>query len=393
MKFKFAERINNVRPSFIREGLKLSSQSNIITFTAGNPAPELYPIEELSKATEKIYRNEGKIALAYGSTDGYLPLREKIAKRMQKKGIKCTAADVLPITGSQQGLDLAGKSFLDKGDLVVCENPTYLAAINTFCAYECSFLTIDTDTEGMIMEDLDQKLSENPHAKLIYVVSTFQNPTGITWSLERRKELLAIASKYNIPIIEDDPYGELRYEGEEIPPIKAFDTEGLVTYLGSFSKVLCPGVRLGWMIAEPETLHVYNKIKQATDLQTSTLIQMVIDKYLEENDLDERITVLKDFNKRRRDLMLEQLEKHFPEGTQYNRPEGGLFIWISLPEEIDTAKLVPAAINSQVVFIPGEPFYPNSSKKNKMRLNFSSVEEDRIIEGIQRLGKVIQKNL
>lgn len=393
MTVRYARRTTQIDSSIVREVLKQCAQPDIISFAGGSPAPELFPVKQLAAAMEEVFRTDGRAAMAYSATDGYLPLRGKIASRMKGLGTSCSADDIMMLSGSQQGVDLAGKVFLEKGDLVVCENPTYPAALNAFRAYECEFLTIDTDDNGMIIEDLEQKLICHDRARLIYVVPTFQNPTGRTWSEKRRRAVLDIADRYGLPILEDDPYGELRYDGEKVSPIKALDTKGLVTYLGSFSKILCPGIRLGWVIAEPTTLQLYNTVKQGADLQAGTLVQMLTDKFLDENDLDSHIKTLQDAYRIRRDLMLEQLVKYFPKECQCDCPSGGLFLWVRMPEGFDTKRLLQQAIAERVAFVPGEAFFANGGPENRMRLNFSNADEEMIRAGMEKLGRIIHNNL
>lgn len=393
MEIKFARRTEQMNSSVVRETLKLTAKPDVISFAGGMPAPEVFPVRELQAAMNKVLETSGRVALQYGPTDGYLPLREKIAARHRKAGISCTADDILMISGSQQGLDLAGKLFLDPGDLVVCESPTYTAALSAFRAYECGFLPIDTDDDGMIIEDLERKLAANPRAKVIYVIPTFQNPTGRTWSLERRKGLLKVAEKYALPILEDNPYGDLRYEGEPIPPLKAMDTQGLVIYMGSFSKTLSPGIRLGWILAAPELLQKFNTAKQGADLQASTIMQMVVNTYLEDYDLDENIRKLNALYHKRRDLMLSLLEQEFPKGSSWTHPQGGLFIWVAVPEQIDTAKIMPQVVARKVAYIPGHSFFADGGVTNTLRLNFSNASEEKIITGMKLMGEVLREQV
>lgn len=388
---RFAKRTGMMNSSVVRETLKLTAKPDIISFAGGMPAPEVFPVKAIRSAMDKVMDQHGQTALQYGPTDGYLPLREKIAARHNKEGIACTPGDILMISGSQQGLDLAGKIFLDPGDLVVCENPTYTAALSAFRTYECDFLPIETDDSGMIMEDLERKLAENPRAKLIYVIPSFQNPTGRTWSLERRKGLLELAERYDLPIVEDNPYGDLRYEGESVPTLKSMDQGGRVAYMGSFSKVLSPGIRLGWIVASPSVLEKFNTAKQGADLQASTVMQLVVNQYLEDNDLDENIRNLRQLYKSRRDLMLGLLESEFPKGAVWTRPEGGLFIWVTLPSHMDTSEIMPEVVENKVAYIPGVSFFAFNDVRNTLRLNFSNSSEEKIVKGMRLLGQVLRE--
>ena len=331
--------------------------------------------------------------MQYGPSSGYLPLREKLAQRLTGQGIPCMAENILMVSGSQQGLDLAGKVFLEPGDLVVCENPTYLAALTVFRSYECGLLPIETDDDGMVPEDLERKLAANPKARLMYIIPSFQNPTGRTWSLERRRKILEIAQRYELPILEDNPYGELRYEGQTIPTLKSMDTTGVVTYMGSFSKVLSPGIRLGWMLASRELIEKYESAKECADLQASTLTQMVVDTYLAHNDLDENIRRLNELYRGRRDKMLALLAAEFPEGSRWTHPCGGLFLWATLPEGIDTDALLPITVAHKAAYIPGRAFFADGDECRCLRLNFSNASEAQMEQGIAIMGQVFRDAL
>ncbi len=393
MAMRFAERMEKVKASEIRELLKLTTRPDIISFAGGLPAPELFPVEEMKKVNLKVLEEAGQQALQYSTTEGYLPLREKIAARMSKLKIKAKAEDILITSGSQQGLDFSGRLFLNPGDVVICESPSYLGAINAFQSYECEFIEIPTDYEGMMMEDLEHILAKTPRARLIYVIPDFQNPTGKTWSVERRKKLLEIASQYHLPIIEDNPYGELRFEGEIPPSIKAFDTKGQVIFLGTFSKTFAPGLRIGWVCAEKEILTKYIQIKQNADLQTSTISQLEVNKFLEMYDLEAHIEKIKKVYRRRRNLMINTMKETFPSEVKFTYPEGGLFTWVELPEYINARKLMVKALEKKVAFVPGGSFFPNGGNENTFRLNYSNMTEEKIVEGIQRLSEVIKEAL
>lgn len=313
-------------------------------------------------------------------------------ERLNRVGIKNISADSILLTaGSQQGLDFSGKIFLDPGDAVVLEKPSYLGAINAFKAYECDFIDVPMDDGGMIMEELEAVLKNNANVKFIYVIPDFQNPTGKTWSVERRKQLVQMACKYDTIIVEDNPYYELRYEGEIPPAIKAFDTDGRVVFLGTFSKTLSPGLRMGWICAREEILQKYNLIKQGSDLQVNSMTQREINTYLEMYDLDERIEMLKVVYKKRRDLMVEEMKKNFPPEVKIFVPQGGLFVWLEFPEDVNTVELFKKALEKNVAFVPGDPFYPNEGGQNTCRLSFSSMTEDKIVEGIGRLAAAIKE--
>jgi len=388
---KFARRMDYLKASEIREVLKLAERSDIISFAGGLPAPELFPIEELAKVSQIVLKESGRQALQYGPTDGFEPLREKIAKRMNVFGFKTAAENILITNGSQQGLDFSARVFLNEGDIVICESPSYLGAINAFKACMPEFVEISTDSEGMVMEDLEEVLKTRTNVKMIYVIPDFQNPSGRTWSIERRKRLIKLANEYDLPVIEDNPYGELRFEGQIPPSLKAFDTEGRVVFLGTFSKTFSPGMRIGWVIADTTILQKYNCIKQESDLQTSTIAQREMDKFLEMYDLDTHIEKIKEVYRNRRDVMIEAIKEHFPGNISYTYPEGGLFTWVVLPEHINTREVMIKALENKVAFVPGGSFFPNGGNENTFRLNYSNMPEDKIKEGIAILGRVLKE--
>ena len=338
---KFAKRMDYLKASEIRELLKLAEKPEIISFAGGLPAPELFPTEELAKVSEVVLKEHGMQALQYGPTDGFTPLREKIAKRMEVFGFKTNAENILITSGSQQGLDFSARVFLNEGDIVICESPSYLGAINAFKACMPEFVEVATDAEGMVMEDLEEILKTRDNVKMIYVIPDFQNPSGKTWSVERRKRLIELANEYDLPVIEDNPYGELRFEGEIPPSLKAFDTEGRVIFLGTFSKTFSPGMRLGWVIADAPILQKYNFIKQGADLQSSTIAQREMNTYMEMYDFDAHIEKIKKVYKNRRDVMIEAIKEHFPSNVTYTYPEGGLFTWVVLPEHLSARDIMP----------------------------------------------------
>lgn len=390
MSLRYAKRMDNIKASEIRELLKLTQKPEVISFAGGLPAPELFPVEELKKISLDVLEENGAQALQYGPTEGYQPLREQIAERMKKVDVDASADNILVLSGSQQGLDFSGKIFLNPGDIVLCESPTYLGAINAFKAYEPKFIEVPTDEHGMVMEDLEDILENNENVKFVYVIPDFQNPSGRTWSLERRKKLVELANKYNIAIVEDNPYGELRYEGEFLPAVKHFDTEGRVIFLGTFSKIFCPGLRLGWACADGEVLNKYILAKQGSDLQASTISQMQVSKFFEEYDIDAHIEKLRALYKKRKNLMIDTMKEEFPEGVTFTNPEGGLFTWAVLPENINARELAVKALEENVAFVPGGSFFPNGGNENTFRLNYSNMTEDKIVEGIKRLANAIK---
>lgn len=391
MKLNFAKRMSYIKASEIREILKVTEQDDVISFAGGLPAPELFPIEEINEVSQIVLKELGTKALQYTTTEGYAPLREWIANRMnERQGTSFDKDNILITHGSQQGLDLTGKVFLDDGDVVLCESPTYLAAISAFKAYGCSFIEIPTDQDGMVMEALECVLEKNKGIKLIYVIPTFQNPTGRTWSLERRKLLEALSSKYNVAVVEDNPYGELRFEGEYLPSVKSFDTEGNVLCTGSFSKIFCPGFRIGWIAGDKDIIRKYVLVKQGTDLQCNTIAQMIIAEYLKRYDIDKHISKIVEVYRKRRDIAMECIERYFPDNIRCTYPQGGLFTWVELPEEISARDILQKCIERKIAFVPGGSFYPVEQKENTFRLNYSNMPEDRIIKGLQIIGEVLQ---
>lgn len=394
MNWKLAKRMDHLKASEIREILKVTENLEIISFAGGLPAPELFPVKEIGQAAQLTLEQYGAQALQYTTTEGFLPLRKWIAERMNQRLQTCFGPDHILIThGSQQSLDLSGKVFLDEGDVVLCECPTYLAAISAFRAYGCTFIEVPTDDEGMLPEALEQILSTTPRAKLIYAIPDFQNPTGRTWSLERRKALAALSEKYQVPVLEDNPYGELRYEGAFYPSIKAFDQAGSILCCGTFSKIFCPGYRIGWIAGDQEMIRKFVLVKQGTDLQCNTLAQMEIYTYLQQYDIDAHIAKIQTVYKRRRDLTIQLMEECFPSNVQFTRPQGGLFCWIVLPEGTSARELLTKCLAQKVAFVPGDSFYPNTGRENTFRINFSNMPEERIQQGIQILGRVLCQEL
>ncbi len=393
MSIKYAERMDNLKASEIREILKLTERPEVISFAGGLPAPELFPVEEMKAVSLKVLEEMGQEALQYSATEGYPPLRKAITERMKVFGIESDPDEILITSGSQQGLDFCAKIFIDPGDVVVVESPSYLGAINAFKAYQCDFVEVPTDQDGMLMEDLEEVLKNTPRVKYIYVIPDFQNPTGKTWSVERRKAFMALANKYDVPVVEDNPYGELRFEGEIPPSLKSMDPQNRVIFLGTFSKTFTPGLRMGWVLAEKSILEKFILVKQGADLQTNSMTQRELAVFLDMYDLDAHIEKIKNVYRKRRDIMLKTMEETFPEGVTWTYPNGGLFTWVEFPEHINTRDLMVEAIKRNVACVPGGSFYPNGGKENAIRVNYSNMPEDRIVEGIKRLAEVIKEAL
>lgn len=391
---KYANRMKNLHASEIRELLKVTERPDIISFAGGLPAAELFPIEEMAAVSATVLKEHGEKALQYSSTEGFQPLRKWIAEREnQRIKTKLTEENLLITHGSQQALDLVGKLLINKGDVILCESPTYLSALNVFKTFEGQVLEVQTDQDGMIVSDLERLLKETPNVKLLYVIPTFQNPSGKTWSLERKKQILAVANRYDVAIVEDAPYEELRYSGEFTFPMFSFPESKNVIRTGSFSKVLCPGLRLGWIAADVEVIEKLVLIKQSTDLQCNTFTQMQIFQFVQENDIDAHIDRLIQAYCSRRDAAISAIKKYFPKNTHYTRPEGGLFIWLELPEPLNTTALLEKSLERNVAFVSGESFYAEHPRYNTMRLNFSCMNEENIEIGFKILGDLVREEL
>ena len=392
MEYKFASRMDRMKASEIRELLKLTARPEIISFAGGLPAPELFPVKEIAQVSHDLVLKEGQKLLQYATTEGRPTLREKIAKRMTEKyKTPVVADDILITTGSQQCLDFAGKLFLDPGDVVLCESPSYLGALNAFNAYQPVFKEVPTDGEGIIPEELDKILASTPKCKFIYVIPDFQNPTGICWSLERRKKFIEVINKYDLPVFEDNPYGELRYRGESFPTLKSMDTKGLVSFLGTFSKIFCRGLRLGWIAGPHAIVEKFVMIKQSADLHTSNFDQGVADAYMDTYDLDAHVKEIVELYGHRRDLILKTMEEEFPEGVEFTRPDGGLFLWVTVPEGVSARKVFDKCIEQKVAAVIGDAFYPNDKTDRSMRVNYSCMPDDKIVEGVKRMAKAIKE--
>ncbi len=406
---RYAQRTKGMRSSVIRELLKVTQQPDVISFAGGLPAPELFPVKELEEACCTTLRERGGQALQYSTTEGYVPLREFIVEKMGRYGIKATIENVLITQGSQQALDLIGKIFIDPGDTILLEAPSYVGAIQSFTAYQARYLTVPIDDDGMRVDLVEREL-EKERPKFIYVLPNFQNPGGTTISLERRERLVALADEYGVPLIEDDPYGELRYEGEHIPPLVVLDErrisdtskgqanaegffKGNVIYLSTFSKTLAPGLRLGWVVAPVEVVRRLVQAKQGADLHTTTMTQFVAYEVVRTGFLEGHVREIRKVYRERRDAMLRAIERYFPKGVTWTRPQGGLFLWATLPEEIDTAELIEEAVEEKVAFVPGFAFFADGRGHNTMRLNFSYAPPEVIEEGIKRLGRAIEKRM
>lgn len=390
MKYNFAQRMSKTPRSFVREILKVTENPEIISFGGGLPNPQSFPVEAISKAVNQLLAENGSDALQYSTTEGYEPLREYIAQRYSSQGLNVTADEILITNGSQQCLDLVGKVFVDKDDKILLEKPTYLAAIQAFSLYEPEFKSVPLQEDGVDLDALEDILS-NEDIKLFYAVTSFQNPTGITYSKRKREKLAKLLKKYNILFVEDNPYGEIRFMGDFIPPVKSCLNEGIL--FGSFSKIVSPGMRLGWIVAPAEVMDKLIIAKQASDLHSNYFTQRVVYQYLKTNPVDEHIQKIRNLYKNQRNLMIRMMEKYFPPEVEYTQPEGGMFLWVTLPSGTSSMELFDMAIKENVAFVPGQAFYADGSGENTLRLNFTNSDDKSIEEGIQRLGMAIEKLL
>jgi 2-aminoadipate transaminase len=397
----FAQRTQRITASMIRELLKLTEHPDIISFAGGLPAPEVFPIDEVRAATERVLRDHGTTALQYTTTEGYRPLRELLVRHMGRYGVGVGPENVLITSGSQQALDLIGKLLINPGDRVLTEAPTYLGALQAFNAYQAEYAPVPIDDDGMDVGALEEQMRAGP--KFVYALPNFQNPAGVTMAMDRRRRLVERAATYGIPIVEDDPYGQLRYEGDHLPSLVKLDAEthgcangersftGNVLYLSTLSKTLAPGLRVAWVVAPEVVISKLVQIKQGTDLHSSTFCQYVAYEVARGGFLDRHVRRIRTVYGQRRDAMLRALDRHAPPGVRWTRPGGGLFLWVTLPEGFDTLKLLDDAIAEKVAFVPGSSFYPCGGGERTMRLNFSYAAPDVIEEGIKRLCRVIEK--
>jgi len=388
MNHRFARRMNKIPRSFVREILKVTDDEDMISFAGGLPNPQSFPVEAIKDATSRVLTEDGEKVLQYSTTEGYRPLRELIAHRYKKQGLQVEVDDILITNGSQQCLDLVGKVFLDRDDGVVMERPTYLAAIQAFGLYEPQFHSVPLLDDGVDTEALEKILKEE-EIKLFYSVTSFQNPTGITYSRDKRREVAEILTKHNTILVEDNPYGEIRFMGEDIPPIKSMIPDSIL--FGTFSKIVSPGMRMGWIVAPPEVMEKLVTAKQASDLHSNYFTQRVVYQYLQDNNVDNHIQNIRKLYKSQRDQMVQSIREYLPEGVKHTAPEGGMFLWVTLPEGMSSMDLFKLAIKEKVAFVPGETFYTENPETNTMRLNFSNCCEEEIIEGMKRLGTAIQK--
>ncbi|KAG4081084.1 hypothetical protein HA402_010255 [Bradysia odoriphaga] len=387
----FSERAQQLTSSAIREILKVTERPDVISFAGGLPAPSGFPVEVVRAAFDKVLATNGRTALQYGPTEGYAPLRQWVADDLNRHGANIAPDQILIVSGSQQALDLLGKVLIDKGSKVLVEDPSYLGALQSFSLYQPNYVPVPTDEGGLIPQAITPELAAD--ARFLYALPNFQNPTGRTMNLARREALVQLAAKLNLPIIEDDPYGELRYAGEPQPGLLALAGKhgANVIRLGTFSKVLAPGLRLGYIAARRDIINKLVQAKQATDLHTPTLTQMAVYEIVKDGFLDQHLPKVRDIYRTQGRCMLEAIQQEFPASVSWTKPEGGMFLWVTLPEHIDSTKLLAQAIEQNVAFVPGGPFYSGKSVPHTLRLSFATVPEDKIRTGIAILGKLIKE--
>ena len=393
MHYNYASLLDFIKTSPTAELLSLSADKSLISFGGGFPDSDMFPIDALLDAFTHVIREKPELALQYAVAEGIPGLRQKVAARSKSAGFDCAPEEVIITQGGSQALDLVADLFLDRGDTVICENPTYMGALGPFDLRDCNYVGIDMDENGMDVDKLEAALKAHPEAKLIYVIPDFQNPTGVSLTLERRKRIVELANQYNVLVLEDCPYRELRFEGEILPCLRSFDTEGRVIHLGSFSKILCPGVRLGWVVADREIIAKMAKMRSIRDLQSGTLIMYAVDALLERFDIDTHIENMRKVYGDKKAYMMELMEQHFPKEVTSTNPQGGMFLWLTFPKHIDAGALMREAIvpRAKVILLPGESLYCQNPQRNTARVNYSNPPMEKIEQGIISLGKVLHE--
>ena len=388
--FKYSKRVPADGTDAVGAILQAAADPKIISFAGGLPAPELFPVKEMKATVDKVFEEHGQEAMQYGAAKGVTALREVIQQHVkEKENVDSELDNVLVTTGSEQALDLVGKAFVDPGDTVLVEQPTYLCALDVFRSYGANFASVEMDEDGMKMDALEEALKANPNTKLIYTVPNFQNPTGRTMTEERRKQLAELAEKYDVYVLEDNPHGEIRFAGQHVPAVKSFDKSGHVLYMSTFSKTLAPGFRLGWLVADEDVVNKLTVLKQSADLHTDNLAQFAVAQFFADNDVDAHVKEISDLYGKRKDLMLEGIKKYFPEGVKYTNPEGGMFLWVEVPGVDDTVELFKECLEHDVAFVPGDPFFAGEAQPGAFRLNYSNMKEDQIEVGLKRLGAAL----
>lgn len=387
----FSNRIGALKPSAIREIFKVLEDPSIISFAGGNPAPETFPAQDLAEISAQIFEKQASKALQYGLTEGYAPLRAQVAQRLKEKfSIGTENDETIIVSGGQQGVELSCKVLCNESDTVLCEEPSFIGALNAFRSYHTQLVGIPMQEDGMDLEKLEQALKTHKNVKLLYIISTFQNPMGVTTSLQKRKQIYELAKKYHVIIFEDNPYGELRFAGQDIPTIKSMDKDGIVIYCGSFSKILSPGMRIGFVCAPKEIVTKLVVAKQISDVHTNLFFQMVVSEYLKQKDIDSHIAEIRTLYRQKNEAMLQKMDQVLPSSVTYTRPQGGLFIWCDLGAGIDAAAFTKKLLQQKVAVVPGSTFLTDETKPcSCIRLNYSMPSFEQIDQGIKILGKTI----
>ena len=394
MDYRFSDKVLALKPNAIREILKSASDPDVISLSAGNPAPDAFPIDEIREISERILRETPVTALQYGVSEGYTPLRDTLKAYLKEKhGIGTEDDELIIVSGAQQVMDIAAKTFLNEHDVLICEAPSFVGALNTFRSYNTELVGVTVQPDGMDMDELEEKLNAHPNAKLIYTIPNFQNPSGVTMSLEKRKRLYELALAHNCLIIEDNPYGDLRYYGEDVPAIKSFDTEGIVIYSGSFSKVISPGIRVGFMMANKTAMSKMIICKQGQDVHTAMWSQMLAYELMTKYDYEAHLKRLRALYTEKAALCMNLLDEHVvPHGITYNRIDGGLFIWCDLPDDADMLAFCKALTERKVCVVPGNAFLTDSAMEcHSFRINFSTPTDEQLTQGIIEIGKLAEE--
>ncbi len=393
MEYRISDKLAALKPSAIREIFKSLSDPTIISFAAGNPSPLSFPADELGEISADIFKNQASLALQYGITEGYPPLRQAVSARIRDKfSVGSDNDETIITTGGQQGIELLCKALCNEGDAVICENPSFIGALNAFRSNGAETIGVPLREDGIDTAILEETLKNTPHAKILYLIPTFQNPAGTTSTLENRKAVYELAKKYGIVILEDNPYGELRFAGEDVPTYKSFDTEGLVVYCSSFSKILSAGMRVGFVCGPKDLIQKMVVAKQVEDVHTNQFFQMLCHRYMTEYDLDAHIAKIRALYKSKCDLMLSELDKNMPKCVKYTRPEGGLFLWCTLPDGADSAHFIKAALEKKVAVVPGTAFNCDTeAKSDSFRLNYSMPSDEDIVRGIRILSDLARE--
>ncbi|WP_069997406.1 aminotransferase-like domain-containing protein [Cellulosilyticum sp. I15G10I2] len=394
MKYNFSDRISALQPSAIREILKMSSDPQVISFAAGNPAPEAFPTQAIADISKQVLEQNPIGALQYSLTEGYPALRESMKDfAFNHYGIGKSFDELVIVSGAQQGIELTCKVLCNEKDTIICEDPSFIGSLNSFRSYNTNLVGVEMEDDGINVEALEEAIKHNPNTKFIYVIPNFQNPTGKTMSYFKRKRVYELAKQHHIMILEDNPYGDLRFEGDDLPSIKSMDTEGLVIYVGSFSKVLSPGMRVGYLIAHQDLVSKIVVAKQCADVHSNILAQIICEKFVTNYDIEGHLTRLKEVYKHKCELMLSEMDKHFSECVAYTRPQGGLFIWCTLPEHVDMVAFCKKAVSEyKVAVVPGSAFLvTEGTKTQSFRINFSTPTDEQIVKGIELLGKLTKE--